>query len=121
MEDTDRTLTRVEAAAYLTEKGRNTKVSTLAKYADGRGPPFFKEGLHVAYKQSDLDAWLAQPVGQAGRPAAPKGELLDTLREFLPMVDQLMSGRGTFADGMRFGALFSELKRLTRRRGNGAD
>ena len=121
MEDTDRTLTRVEAAAYLTEKGRNTKVSTLAKYDGDRDPSLSKEGRQAAHQQSPLDAWLAQPVGQAGRPAAPKGELLDTLREFLPMVDQLMSGRGTFADGMRFGALFSELKRLTRRRGNGAD
>ena len=73
--DDDRTMTRVEAAAYLTEKGRPTKVSTLAKYpGDGRGPTFTKDHKQVLYKQSDLDAWLAKPVKTGGRKARANGQ-----------------------------------------------
>lgn len=127
--DETREMSRTEAAAYLTTKGRSTKVSTLAKYvSDGMGPPFMKkDGRHVTYKQSDLDAWLEKPPPLGRRPVRKKergytnkNELLDALHEFMPMVDRLVEGNGTFADGMRFTQVFGQLKRLVHKQGNGS-
>lgn len=48
-------LSREEAAAYL-----GVKPQTLAVWACRRtaGPPFFKIGARVKYRQADLDAWI---------------------------------------------------------------
>jgi hypothetical protein len=128
-QQTDREMSRVEAAAYLTDKGRSTKVATLAKYvSSGEGPPFTKNNRNVVYKQSDLDAWLEKGPPTTGRPAARKkeraytnkNELLDALAEFMPMVDRLVAGKGTFADGLRFAQVFSQLKRFVYKRINGS-
>jgi hypothetical protein len=53
-------LTRSEAAAYLTERGRTIAPQTLAnKQVQGTGPKYTSEGWRTGYYLvSDLDAWL---------------------------------------------------------------
>ena len=76
--DTERRLTRAEAAAFLTERGYRVAYATLNKYAVvGGGPVFESFGRKPLYKPSDLLAWVAskttgprqhtsdQPVQQA--------------------------------------------------------
>jgi len=53
---TEQMRTRAEAAKYL-----RRPVATLNAWAYRRvGPPFYRVGRAVLYKQSDLDAWLEQ-------------------------------------------------------------
>jgi hypothetical protein len=134
MEETDRELTRAEAAAYLSEKGRTTRVSTLAKYAgDGRGPAFAK-GMRgrVTYKQSELDRWFASGMSHAaagGRPrkskaAAKVGDDVTLFRiHVLPMIDRLVEGTATFQDGVDFADARALLQRLAKKwsNANGSD
>lgn len=130
MDDAKETMTRIEAAAYLTTKGLNIGPHTLAKYAsEKKGPPFSKPttGHHTAYAKADLDAFLAGdhkrgPKNKGGRPR--KGDdLLRVLDEFLPMVERVVLGQGTFKDGVQFGQTFDRLKHAMRQRrnGNGAE
>lgn len=58
--ETERRLTRSEAAAFLTERGYRVAYATLNKYATvGGGPVFESFGRRPLYKPSDLLAWVA--------------------------------------------------------------
>ena len=125
--DDDRTMTRVEAAAYLTEKGRPTKVSTLAKYAgDGRGPPFTKEDRSTIYKQSDLDTWFAQGMSRAaGRPRKARAngkvetalppkivDLRALLIEHCELAERFANSTDDATAGFKFARNLDKLRRL---------
>jgi hypothetical protein len=57
-------LSRVQAAAYLTEIGFPTAPSRLAKFAvSGGGPAYRKWGLSTVYLPSDLVAWAQTRAG----------------------------------------------------------
>jgi hypothetical protein len=58
--ETERRLTRTEAAAFLTERGYRVAYATLNKYATvGGGPVFESFGRRPLYKPADLLAWVA--------------------------------------------------------------
>ena len=58
--ETERRLTRSEAAAFLTERGYRVAYATLNKYATvGGGPVFESFGRRPLYKPTDLLAWVA--------------------------------------------------------------
>lgn len=58
--ETERRLTRSEAAAFLTERGYRVAYATLNKYATvGGGPVFESFGRRPLYKPADLLAWVA--------------------------------------------------------------
>ncbi len=58
--ETERRLTRSEAAAFLTERGYRVAYATLNKYASvGGGPVFESFGRRPLYKPADLLAWVA--------------------------------------------------------------
>lgn len=58
--ETERPLTRVEAAAFLTERGYRVAYATLNKYATvGGGPVFESFGRRPLYRPSALLAWAA--------------------------------------------------------------
>jgi hypothetical protein len=122
------TMSRTEAAVYLSTKGLNVKPTTLAKYAsEGTGPSFTRgeNGRDTQYDKAALDAWLAaggrkpKSVHKGGRPRKPD-ELMATLEEFLPMVERVALGRGTFSDGVQFTHVLDRVKRAVRQRRNGA-
>lgn len=110
--DQVQTLSRIDAAAYLTAKGLSIGVSTLAKYAsEGKGPAFNKStnGRHTTtYKVTDLDAWAAQGIHKrrnknlGGRPRKAPDDLIAALEEFIPLVERVVLGKATFADGVLF-------------------
>ena len=56
----ERRLTRLEAAAFLSERGFRVAYATLNKYAtlDG-GPPYESFGRRPLYKPTDLLSWVA--------------------------------------------------------------
>lgn len=57
--ETDRRLTRREAADFLTGRGYRVAPATLAKYATvGGGPIFESFGRRPIYKPADLLAWV---------------------------------------------------------------
>jgi hypothetical protein len=122
-------MTRAEAAAYLTTKGRPCKVSTLAKYAQGTaGPPFEKgERNRVQYKQADLDEWLAKPPAPHGRvnkrkyrrkangaqaPAAHP--LLAAVEAFADISMRAITGEGSVIDGIHYSQSLEALRALAR-------
>lgn len=54
---------RREAARYLSAHGLPTSTATLATKANrGGGPPYYKAGRAVLYKQADLDAFLQSQI-----------------------------------------------------------
>jgi hypothetical protein len=76
----DALLTRLEAAATLTDLGYPTSVGTLAQAAhNGTGPPYEVYMRHVLYRRGELIAWARQrskrrepgqpQVYRRGRPA----------------------------------------------------
>jgi len=84
---TDRKLTRQEAADYL-----GVSVFTLNQWAsEDTGPAFFKVGRKCVYRQSDLDAYLADNAhGSSGEARAsvptqpaPQGDYLIRLSELI--------------------------------------
>jgi hypothetical protein len=127
MEETDRELTRAEAAAYLSEKGRATQVSTLAKYAgDGKGPTFSKDEGRASYKESELDRWLAEGPTTTGRPRKVRGkakpiatdlpskvvDLRAALIEHIELADLFASRNGDAYIGFQFARSLDKLRRL---------
>jgi hypothetical protein len=58
--ETDRRLSRREAAEFLSERGYRVAPTTLAKYATvGGGPIFEKFGRRPLYLPSDLLDWVS--------------------------------------------------------------
>jgi hypothetical protein len=58
--DNERRLTRIEAAAFLSERGFRVAYATMNKYATvGGGPTFEYFGRRPLYKPTDLLAWVA--------------------------------------------------------------
>ena len=108
-------LSREEAAAYLgVSKARLVQLAST-----GGGPKFNKEGRRVIYTTADLDDWKKNRGRLAAVPAGVKRDLPAAVRELLPLVDRMISGEGTMADGVRFARAYDEVKRLAARRGNG--
>jgi hypothetical protein len=57
--DTDRFLSRSEAAEYLTSRGLRIAKQTLARFAvtSSQGPTYRVFGSRAIYTTADLDAW----------------------------------------------------------------
>lgn len=73
--ESDRYLTRKDAAAWFQAKGlRHVTAKHLADLADdGRGPAYHRMGKYAYYAERDLDAWLKEALRPAERGrAAPK-------------------------------------------------
>jgi hypothetical protein len=58
--ETERRLTRAEAATFLSERGYRVAYATLNKYATvGGGPLYESFGRRPLYRPADLLAWVA--------------------------------------------------------------
>jgi hypothetical protein len=56
-------LTRVDTAAFLTERGLPTKPHTLQSLAsNGEGPPYFRWGNLAIYRREELQHWLREEL-----------------------------------------------------------
>ena len=127
----DRTFTRTEAAAFLTDKGRPITPQRLATRAtEGKGPPFEKDGRTPRYKESTLVAWLDSPeashkggrgkrVTPTRKPRKAQGEtaigatdLRQVLKEHVELAEAFVSGKAGAMDGYRFAQSIATLKRL---------
>jgi len=74
--ETERRLSRKEAAQFLTSRGYRTAPATLAKLAClGGGPVFHSFGRKPLYLAADLLAWAE------GRTTGPRRSTSDTGRE----------------------------------------
>lgn len=61
-------LTRAEAAEYITRMGAQTTKNTLQKFASvGGGPVYRRFGNKALYTRADLDAWIAEKLGEPRR------------------------------------------------------
>ncbi len=66
--ESERRLSRAEAAAFLTERGYQVAYATLNKYATvGGGPIFESFGRRPLYRPSDLLAWVASKTSAPRR------------------------------------------------------
>lgn len=73
MDQTEKLLRRVEAAAYVTQTyGMPCSPKTLAKLAcvSSEGPPFRMAGRIPLYPKDGLDAWAKKKIGPLVRSTA---------------------------------------------------
>jgi hypothetical protein len=134
----DRTFSRLEAAAFLTDLGRKITPQRLATRAvEGLGPAFEKDGRNVVYKESVLRAWVDSPevANKGGRGKKTKrnpsaalaarrvGDVLReaqqgdrdlraVLKEHITLADALMSGQAGAMVGFQFARSVETLRKL---------
>lgn len=66
--ESERRLSRAEAAHFLTERGYRVAYATLNKYATiGGGPVFESFGRRPLYRAADLLAWVASKTSAPRR------------------------------------------------------
>jgi len=124
----EREFNRVEAAAFLTELGRKITPQRLAtRAADGKGPPFEKNGRRVTYREAELRAWISSPEGvhkggrgkRAPRDVRPQTfgsgiDLRTVLSEHVELAEKFADGTADAVIGFRFARSLATLRRLVR-------
>ena len=79
--NTQKKLTRREAAEHLAACGYPIAVATLNKYATtGGGPRFLKFGRRVLYVVADLETWAESKTRASDTPPLPPASWRDRLR-----------------------------------------
>lgn len=63
----DRLLSAEELAEYLT-----IPIATIYAWRyQGKGPPGFRVGRHLRYREGDVETWLIDQLAESNEPAPP--------------------------------------------------